>query len=101
MTKLENTYVVAMEECAELSKELSKAMRFGLDSAHPDHPDKTTASNIIEEYFQLCAVMDKLIAENIQLLQKYSESDKQEVAKKKIEKMNKWMENSIKNGFVE
>ena len=39
MTHAENLRVVAMEECAELQQAISKALRFGMDSCHPDKPD--------------------------------------------------------------
>lgn len=46
-----------MEECAELQQAISKALRFGLNSCHPDTPDRTNALDIQTEYTQLGATM--------------------------------------------
>ena len=57
MTHAENLLVVAMDECAELQQAISKALRFGMDSCHPDKPDYSNERAIWTEYTQLAEVM--------------------------------------------
>lgn len=59
--EIENLCIVAMEECAEIQQALSKSMRFGFDNCNPQTPEKTNASDIMTEYYQLQSVMEMLI----------------------------------------
>ena len=61
----ENLLVVALEECSEVQKEISKALRFGIDNCPPDEPNITNGELILKEYYQLCAVMDMILEQGI------------------------------------
>ena len=86
MNRIENELITAMEECAEIQKEISKALRFGLNNHHPDQPDFSNAENIILEYIQLKAVIEKLQAD--QVLPTYDVYTEKAL---KMEKLNKMM----------
>lgn len=60
MTRRENLLIVASEECAEVSKAISKLMRFGAENHHPDSSE-TNEYKLMVEYYQLVATMDMLI----------------------------------------
>lgn len=65
MNRQEHLMVIAMEECAEVSQRISKALRFGMSQvqkAMDDSPEKnplqlTNRDRIIEEYRDLRAVL--------------------------------------------
>lgn len=60
MTEYENLMVTAMEECAEIQQEISKALRFGKKDHHPDEPEITNEERVMIEYHHLRAVMEML-----------------------------------------
>ena len=53
MTVYENLMVTAMEECAEIQKEISKALRFGINNHHPDEPEITNGG---EDFNRVSAI---------------------------------------------
>lgn len=57
MTSNENLLVTTMEECGELTQAISKGLRFGLDAKNNNH--------IMEEYYQLAAMFDMLLENDI------------------------------------
>ena len=61
MDKIENLYIVASEECAEMQQCISKILRFGGSSHHPDKPDKTNETELFTEYYQLQSVMEMIM----------------------------------------
>jgi hypothetical protein len=66
MNREEHLLTVAGEECSETHVRISKALRFGLDQiqeARDDKPEQnperlTNRERILEEFFDLCAVLD-------------------------------------------
>jgi len=64
MTRHENLLLVTSEECAEVSQEISKVMRFGADNHHPETLE-TNEYKLMVEYYQLVTMMDMLIGAGI------------------------------------
>ena len=62
MTKIEHLLTCMSEECAEVIKEVSKALRFGLDDSHPCEPG-TNHVRIERELNDLYGTIE-LLAEN-------------------------------------
>ena len=62
MNRQEHLLVILSEECAELSKEVSKALRFGLND-HAPLSSETNAQRIVAEFNDLVAVF-RMLAEN-------------------------------------
>lgn len=88
MNHSENLLVVASEECAEIQKEIAKALRFGTDNHHPDEPEKTNGERIIAEFHQLRAVMDMLVIQGI--LPAMTDSEISAIYRDKVEAVEKW-----------
>lgn len=64
MNRQEHLLVILSEECAELSKEVSKALRFGLNDSEPGKQE-TNAQRIVSEFNDLVAVFRMLTENNI------------------------------------
>lgn len=66
MTSDENLLVNAMEGCDELSKAISKALRFGMEN-YCTESDEVEDNNyyILEKYIQLKTVMDMLFERKV------------------------------------
>lgn len=64
MNRQEHLLVILSEECAELSKEVSKALRFGLNDYAP-LSSETNAQRIVAEFNDLVAVFRMLSENNI------------------------------------
>lgn len=62
MNRQEHLLVILSEECAELSKEVSKALRFGLND-HEPLSSETNAQRMVAEFNDLVAVF-RMLAEN-------------------------------------
>jgi hypothetical protein len=62
MTKEEHLLVILIEECAEVQKECSKALRFGLDNwFHGYNNNQTNRTSISLEINDLLGTIDMLI----------------------------------------
>lgn len=88
MTDLENLYIVAMEECSEIQQCISKILRFGEFNHHPHTPLRTNASKLLEEYYQLQAVMDMIISRG--MFGRISDKDIELIKTEKIRKVKDW-----------
>lgn len=65
MNRQEHLLVIFAEECSEIAKEVSKALRFGLYDFDPNDPELTNLGRIQKEFNQLMAVRDMLLNEGI------------------------------------
>lgn len=88
MNSKERLMIVAMEECAEVQQEISKALRFGVNNYHCDNPDITNGERILKEYYQLKAVMDMLVIQRI--IPTITEEEKYRIYNDKVEAVEKW-----------
>lgn len=64
MDRLEHLLVILSEECAELSKEVSKALCYGLNDYAPSSIE-TNAQRIVSEFNDLVAVFRMLVENDI------------------------------------
>lgn len=92
MKESERLLIVAMEECAEIQQEVSKALRFGTENHHPDEPHITNGERILREYHQLRAVMNLLIIKRV--LKGISEAESNRIFREKVESIERWEEYS-------
>ena len=58
------TLVIAQEECAEVIKEISKVIRFGLDNKHPNESE-TNRDKLTQEIGDLLCMIDLMIEKDI------------------------------------
>lgn len=98
MRRCENDFVVAMEECAELTQALSKAMRFGLYNHHPDKPEETNARQMLTEYYQLQAMMERIIKRHDLHL---SEDDIHIIKEKKLANVDRFLNISVEENIID
>lgn len=94
MKRSEHLLVCLMEECAEVQQAVAKSLRFGLEDHHPERPDLTNEAEILTEFYQLVAVMDLLQQEEI--IATLSEVEVEKIKRRKLEKLDEYMEYSRK-----
>ena len=64
MTRKEHLLVILMEECAEIQKDCSKALRFGLDERWGPDGTESNAEKINREVSDLVGVLQLLQEDN-------------------------------------
>jgi hypothetical protein len=62
MNRTEHLLTIVVEECAELAKNATKALRFGLTDHEPG-PHESNAERIVQEFHDLHAVIEMLMDE--------------------------------------
>lgn len=90
MNKNEHLLVILMEECAEVAKETSKALRFGMYEVMPGQP-RTNRERIMAELNDLYAAIEML---------GLSQMDRDAVERKK-DKVRKYMNYAEECGTLE
>jgi hypothetical protein len=103
-TRTEHLLACLFEECAELSKEAAKAVRFGLDDTKPGD-ELTNGEKILEELNDVYAIIDMLWNEKT-LKRTCAGYPKNHVlvvekVRAKQEKVEKYMEYARSNGSLE
>ena len=98
MNSIENLYIVASEECAEIQQCISKILRFGESNHHPDRPDDTNAREFLTEYYQLQGVMEMIIDSGV--LGYMSEKEIETIKSKKRCKVSDYAQLSKRLGLI-
>lgn len=94
-----NLYLVAIEECSEVQKELSKLLRFGRSDYCPEiGKNMTNDVNAVTEFYELCAMIEYL--QNNDLLPKFSDGEIEAIKQKKISKVLHYAEYSKQKGTI-
>ena len=65
MKENEHILVCLMEECSEVTKDVCKALRFGLDDSDPNMQGKTNRLKIATEWAEVIAIGEMLIARGV------------------------------------
>jgi hypothetical protein len=100
MNNVENIALTTIEECAEVSQALSKCLRFGFNSYNPMEPKFNNIQEVLNEYYQLEAMMELLLTET-GLQDIYSKDTIEQIKNNKIEKFKSYQEVSKKLGYLE
>ena len=99
MTREEHLLVILAEECTEIAKYATKALRFGLDDCEPGQPE-TNARRICLECADLQAVLE-MIAESNCFFQLTGKSvDMKAAIQMKKEKVEKFLLYSAQRGKI-
>ena len=97
MNKTEYLLTCIMEECSEVQKECSKALRFGLED---DYTNTLVKNKIVSEYIDLLAVME-LAFENTELPMCTDVDLVKRLIKLKKDKVESFMEYSMQKGTLD
>jgi len=81
----QNLLVVLMEECSEVTKCVSKMLRFGKKASHPKHK-MNNENELIEEYYQLQATFEEL--QRLGYIKTIEDKSIQKIKENKINKIN-------------
>ena len=107
MTEQDHHFMIAMEECDELSQRISKAARFGLEQVQEDPDDKpeenphrlNNRERIREEFIHVFAMLDLIDPRILSGL--VVSFDVQMGMLRKREKVQKYFERSRREGRLE
>lgn len=100
MNNVENIALTTIEECAEVSQALSKCLRFGFNSYNPMEPKFNNIQEVLNEYYQLEAMMELLLTET-GLQDIYSIDTIIQIKDNKIKKFKNYQEVSKNLGYLE
>ncbi len=95
MTRKEHLLIILAEECSEVIKNVSKALRFGLDDKEPNQ-DYTNSERITEELHDIIAVIEMLRDE--ECLKRERTGKVLAAFKLKQEKVERYLEYSKERG---
>jgi len=93
MNRSENYLTCLAEECAEVTKDVAKTLRFGLYDSHPKYDNITNKDRLSQECGDIIGVMGSLLeleVLDIDLVMEYAEAKKA--------KLKKWFEYSVEVG---
>ncbi|WP_265457357.1 hypothetical protein [Enterococcus sp. HY326] len=99
MREKEYYAVVAMEEAAEVQQALAKALHFGYQDTHPARDSQTNASEILTEFYQLTAMIEKL--QDLAVLPQLSEPEITAIKQNKMAKVKHYLNYSQEQGLIE
>jgi len=95
MTHKEYLLVHLIEECSEIQKAASKALRFGLEDRNPNTPNRNNAEDIAIELIDLLTIRDMLLHNNdIPTL------DEEDLKEQKRKRINEYIKLSEKLGCI-
>ena len=97
MTREEHLLTIIAEECVEIAKNATKALRFGLDDCEPGKFD-SNARQICLECADLQAVLEMLKSSSVTLSLAAESVNLKEAMKAKKEKVEKFLAYSAERG---
>lgn len=100
MTREEHLLTIIAEECVEIAKNATKALRFGLDDCEPGQPD-SNARRMCLECADLQAVLEMLKAHSITLALASQSVNIDECISLKKSKVERFLEYSRERGRLQ
>ena len=98
MNKNQHLLQILSEECVEVSKEVSKALRFGPEDHYPGDPNKqSNADKISIEFIEAITLRNMLVEAGVLTIP----VDAGEIAEAKRERVLKYLEYSRELGMVD
>jgi NTP pyrophosphatase (non-canonical NTP hydrolase) len=102
MTRREHLFICLLEECSEVSKEVSKILRFGEQDHAPKDELRSNLEKLSDEVVDMLSVLDMLNEDGLDLeLFKDANEDKlEEAVAKKKEKVEKYIQYALGKGTI-
>lgn len=98
MNKNQHLLDILSEECAEVIKEVSKALRFGTEDFYPGDPnEETNATLISREFIEAIAVRNMLVEAGVLTIPE----DAYEIGEAKKARVLEYLEYSRKAGMLD